>query len=64
MDNYHFIKRASRKKLAKIINLLINKGSQTVSDELWNATHVVDHGDNQKEAEEWLMLNTLEKRYK
>lgn len=62
MDNYHFIKQATREELITIINLLINEGSQRIPDELWEATHVVDHGDNYEEVDAWLRLDTLGQR--
>ena len=62
MDNYAFIRQASREELNKIINLLINEGALLVSEELWEATHVKDQGDNFEEVENWLQLDTLERR--
>lgn len=62
MDNYHFIKQASREDLITVINLLINDGSQLVADELWEATHVVDHGENREEVSKWLDLDTLSRK--
>ena len=59
MDNYHFIRQATREELIDVINLLINEGSQRIPDELWQTTHVVDHGDNHKEVNAWLALDTL-----
>lgn len=61
MNNYHFMKQATREELIDVINLLINEGSQLIPDELWEATHVVDHGNNRDEVDAWLMLDTLEK---
>ena len=62
MDNYHFIKQASREEIIAVINLLINDGSQLVPNELWEATHVVDHGDNREEVSKWLELDTLSRK--
>lgn len=62
MDNYQFIKQATRAELIDIINLLINEGGQRIPDELWEATHTIDHGDNYAEVDAWLQLDTL-KRY-
>lgn len=62
MDNFHFIQQATREELITIINLLINEGSVLIADELWEATHIVDHGDNYNEVDAWLKLDTLKKR--
>ena len=63
MDNFHFIQQATREELIIIINLLINEGSNMIADELWNATHIVDHGNNHDEVQAWLKLDTLEHRF-
>ena len=62
MDNYQFIMQATREGLIDVINLLINEGSQRIPDELWEATHEVDHGDNYEEVNAWLKLDTLKQR--
>lgn len=59
MDNYTFIKQATREELIDVINLLINEGSQLIPDDLWEATHTIDHGDNYTEVDAWLALDTL-----
>ena len=61
MNNYHFIKQATREELVGVINLLINEGHHLIPDELWEATHAVDHGDNHDEVDAWLKLDTLQK---
>lgn len=61
MDNYQFIMQATREELIDVINLLINEGSQRIPDELWEATHTIDHGDNHEEVDAWLQLDTLER---
>ena len=61
MDNYHYIKQAMREELIDVINLLINEGSQLIPDDLWEATHTIDHGDNHEEVDAWLKLDTLER---
>ena len=63
MDNFHFIQQATREELIIIINLLINEGSNMIADELWNATHIVDHGNNHDEVQAWLKLDTLAHRF-
>ena len=63
MDNFHFIQQATREELITIINLLINEGSMLIADELWDATHIVDHGNNHDEVQAWLKLDTLEHRF-
>ena len=63
MDNFHFIQQATREELIIIINLLINEGSNMIADELWNATHIVDHGNNHDEVQAWLKLDTLDHRF-
>ena len=63
MDNFHFIQQATREELITIINLLINEGSMLIADELWDATHIIDHGNNHDEVQAWLKLDTLEHRF-
>ena len=60
MDNYQFIRQASREELIDVINLLINEGHHLIPDELWKVTHTIDHGDNHEEVDAWLRLDTLE----
>lgn len=60
MDNYRYILQANRETLADIINMLVNDGHHVIPDELWDSTHVIDHGGNHEEVMEWLSLNTLD----
>lgn len=63
MDNFHFIQQATREELIIIINLLINEGSNMIANELWDVTHIVDHGNNYDEVQAWLKLDTLDYRF-
>lgn len=63
MDNFHFIRMATREEIIAIINILINEGHYLIPDELWEATHIVDHGNNHDEVQAWLKLDTLEHRF-
>lgn len=63
MDNYNYIKQATRAELIAIINMLINEGSTLIPDELWEATHIIDNGNNHDEVQAWLKLDTLDHRF-
>lgn len=63
MDNFHFIQQATREELITIINLLINEGSMLIADELWEVTHIIDHGNNHDEVDAWLKLDTLDQKH-